>query len=61
MIKDTLDYVARTKWIKDTLDYVAQTKCIKVPRIKQKLENKWIMDPLDYIVTGAQVDKGYLG
>ena len=56
MIKDTLDYVARTKWIKDTLDYVAQTKCIKVPRIKQKLENKWIMDPLDYIVTGDQVD-----
>jgi hypothetical protein len=56
LIKDTLDYVARTKWIKDTLDYVAQTKCIKVPRIKQKLENKWIMDPLDYIVTGDQVD-----
>ena len=56
MIKDTLDYVARTKWIKYTLDYVAQTKCIKVPRIKQKLENKWIMDPLDYIVTGDQVD-----
>ena len=48
MIKDTLDYVAGTKWIKDNLDYVAGTK--------------WIKDTLDYVpfCSPDQVCKGPL-